>query len=343
LRRKFLVKLKLLKEKRDFSNLYNEILNIVGERLKQVEKQIGQRLRSPYIPIGEMGIYLAASPGKRLRPTLLLLVSNLLNYEGDADIEYAVILEFIHTATLVHDDIVDQAILRRGRASLNSKWGSQLAVLMGDYLYISAVEMAVKREWSEIQRIIAETSKNLIEGELFQSHKNFDLTISEEEYFEIIKLKTAKLFSTCTIIPPILSNRDKKEVDALYNYGLNIGMGFQIVDDCFDFLYDEKTIGKPAGMDLKEGKLTLPLIYLRDYGKISDKEFLEAVVAGRRFDTATLESLSEMVVRGGFVNKAISMATEYVENARKYLEVFPESETKKVLEQIPQMVINRSF
>lgn len=336
-------KLQIVKDSYDLISIQNEIQEIVGEKLRNAENLIGEKLKSPYIPIAEMGVYLASSPGKRLRPTLLFLSSELVGYNGELDIDYAVTIEFVHTATLVHDDIVDQAILRRGRASLNSRWGSELAVLMGDYLYISAVQMAVNLGWNDIQPIIAETSKNLIEGELLQSHRGYDLNINEDEYIEIIKLKTAKLFATCTVIPPILQKKNKEERDSLFNYGLFIGIAFQIVDDCLDFLSDEKTLGKPVGQDLKEGKVTLPLIYLRDYGKIQDKEFLEAVVAGRRFENSALEELSARVVSGGFAEMALLKAKEYAEKARNELKVFEDSKAKKLLEKLPHFILKRSF
>ena len=252
-------------------------------------------------------------------------------------------MEFIHTATLVHDDIVDQAILRRGKASLHSRWGSESAVLMGDYLLISAVQMATSMEWNEIQPLIAGTAKNLIEGELLQSHRLYDLTITEEEYLEIIELKTARLFSTCMTIPPILNEMDRTVVEAMRTYGLSIGMAFQIVDDCLDFMADEKTLGKPVGQDLKEGKVTLPLILLRDTGKTEDREFLEAIVAGRRFDPRTLEELAERVATGGFVDRALTIAHDFAVRADESLSCFEDSKTLKMLAKLPQFILKRSY
>ncbi len=333
----------VLKDKAEVLSIRNEINQVVGERLKEVEKIIAKRLRSPYIPIAEMGQYLAASAGKRLRPTLVFLASELVGYRGDKDVIYAAILEFIHTATLVHDDIVDQAILRRGKASLHTRWGSESAVLMGDYLLISAVQMATSMEWSEIQPMIADTAKSLIEGELLQSHRLYDLTITEEEYMEIIELKTARLFSACITIPPILKGADRKVIDAMRTYGLSIGMAFQIVDDCLDFMSDEKTLGKPVGQDLKEGKVTLPLILLRDTGKTEDREFLEAIVAGRRFDPRTLEELAERVSTGGFVDQALKVANDFALRADDCLSCFEESRTKKLLARLPEFILKRSY
>lgn len=334
----------VLKDKAEVLSIRNEINQMVGERLKEVEKIIAKRLRSPYIPIAEMGQYLAASAGKRLRPTLVFLASELTGYKGDKDVAYAAILEFIHTATLVHDDIVDQAILRRGKASLHSRWGSESAVLMGDYLLISAVQMATDMEWNEIQPMIAGTAKNLIEGELLQGHRQYDLTITEEEYLEIIELKTARLFSSCMTIPPILKKgSDRKTIEAMRSYGLSIGMAFQIVDDCLDFMSDEKTLGKPVGQDLKEGKVTLPLILLRDTGKTEDREFLEAIVAGRRFDPGTLEELAERVSTGGFVDRALETAHDFALRADEALSLFEDSRAKKLLCRLPEFILKRSY
>lgn len=336
-------RLHVLKDTSEVLSIRNEINQMVGERLKEVEKIIARRLRSPYIPIAEMGQYLAASAGKRLRPTLVFLASELVGYRGDKDVAYAAILEFIHTATLVHDDIVDQAILRRGKASLHSRWGSESAVLMGDYLLISAVQMATDMQWNEIQPMIAGTAKNLIEGELLQGHRQYDLTITEEEYLEIIELKTARLFSTCITIPPILKGSDRKIIEAMSSYGLSIGMAFQIVDDCLDFMSDEKTLGKPVGQDLKEGKVTLPLILLRDTGKTEDREFLEAIVAGRRFDPGTLEELAGRVSSGGFVDKALGIAHAFALKADAALSVFDDSRAKKLLGRLPEFILKRSY
>ncbi|HNQ78508.1 MAG TPA: polyprenyl synthetase family protein [Acidobacteriota bacterium] len=333
----------VLKDKAEVLSIRNEINQVVGERLKEVEKIIAKRLRSPYIPIAEMGQYLAASAGKRLRPTLVFLASELVGYRGGKDVTYAAILEFIHTATLVHDDIVDQAILRRGKASLHTRWGSESAVLMGDYLLISAVQMATSMEWNEIQPMIAGTAKSLIEGELLQSHRLYDLTITEEEYMEIIELKTARLFSTCVTIPPILKAADRTVVEAMRTYGLSIGMAFQIVDDCLDFMSDEKTLGKPVGQDLKEGKITLPLILLRDTGKPEDREFLEAIVAGRRFDPRTLEELAERVSTGGFVDRALNIAHDFALRADESLSCFEDSKTLQLLAKLPEFILKRSY
>lgn len=335
--------LKVIKQNEEIKSLKEEIYNLIGDQLLKVEKGIEERLKSRYLPIAEMGKYIASSPGKRLRPTLLLLTSKLINYNGEDSIEYAIALEFIHNATLIHDDIVDQALLRRGKASLNAKWGNQLSVLMGDYLYISAVDMIAKLGFNEAQPVVAETSKNLIEGELLQNYRNYDLSINEEEYFEIVKLKTAKLFSTCTVIPPILAQKDKETKSRLFNFGLFLGISFQIVDDCLDFLSDEETLGKPVGHDLKEGKITLPLIYMKERGNLEDKEFLEAVVMGRNFDKETMLELSDRLQKRGFIDSALEKAREFTEEAKRVLEPFEKSKVKEILLKVPNWILSRSF
>ena len=290
-----------------------------------------------------MGAYLAESRGKRLRPTLLLLVSNSLGYQGDADIVYAAVFEFIHTATLIHDDIVDEALLRRGRPSLNSRWGPEKAVLMGDYVFITAMHVAVSLGWSGVQPVVADAALGLIRGELIQSHRKWDLTITAKENLEIIHFKTAGLFAACARTPAFLAEAPKEIHEALWDYGRFMGIAFQLVDDCLDFRSDERTLGKPAGLDLKEGKVTLPLILMMENGTPRDRAFVEALVASRRFDPDILRELVDRVIESGMVDQAESVARDYAAKAAKLCDVLPEGPARDVLAQLPEFVIRRRF
>lgn len=323
--------------------LNRRVQELVGEDLSRVEKTISGYLHSPYAPVAEMGVYIAASKGKRIRPSLLLLASRMLGYQGDRHIQYAAIFEFIHTATLIHDDIVDQALLRRGRASLSARWGPELAVLMGDRVFIMAMNLAVKEGWSPLLPLISDTTLRLVEGELIQSHRKWDLTLSREDHLEIIKNKTAHLFLACAVTPAYLAGASEELTEALRAYGLNLGIAFQMVDDCLDFAADEATLGKPVGHDLKEGKITLPILLLLERGTTDDRAFLEAVVTSRRFDTETLREVAERVSESGMLEKARGIAASFANEALRSAQSFPDGPAKDLLVLLPEYILKRRY
>jgi len=336
-------RLRALQDKTELAFYSQRIESLVGARLSKVEKVIIDNLQAPYSPAAEMGIYLAASRGKRLRPTLLLLISNMLGYEGDKDIRYAAIFEYIHTATLIHDDIVDQALLRRGRASLTSRWGPELAVLMGDRVFIGAMNMAVQEGWSPILPLISQTTLKLIEGELIQSHRKWDLTLRREDNLDIIKDKTAFLFAACAVTPGHLVEAPPATLEALESFGVNMGIAFQIVDDCLDFASNEATLGKPAGNDLKEGKITLPILLLLEHGTAGDRAFIEAVIAARRFDPDTLNEVAGRVVESGMLSEAERIAADYARKSRAALESLPPHPVRDLLHGLPEHLLGRRY
>jgi len=336
-------RLQVIAKNPELARIGQKIQALVGEDLQEVEATIAAHLRSPYSPVAEMGVYLAESRGKRLRPILVLLTAKMIGYEGRRHILYAAILEFIHTATLIHDDIVDQALLRRGRASLTSRWGPEQAVLMGDRVFINAMHLAVQQGWSDLLPVISDTTLSLIEGELIQSHRKWDLTLRRDDNLEILKKKTAHLFATCCATPAYLQGSPPEVRESLQAFGLNLGIAFQLVDDCLDFLSDDATLGKPAGNDLKEGKITLPLLLLLEKGTPEDKAFLEAVVAARRFDPETLAEVSRRVQEAGMLDEALRTAVSYAEAARGYLDPFPPSPYRDVLLRMPDYIVRRSF
>jgi len=336
-------RLRAVPERPEALQLSSRVQELVGEELSLVEKAISEHLHSPYAPVAEMGMYLAASKGKRLRPTLLLLASRMLGYRGDQHIRYAAIYEFIHTATLIHDDIVDQALLRRGRASLSSRWGPELAVLMGDRVFIMAMNLAVKEGWSPLLPLISQTTLRLVEGELLQSHRKWDLTLRREDHLEIIKNKTAFLFSTCAVTPAYLMDSSDDIREALSSYGLNLGMAFQMVDDCLDFISDEATLGKPTGNDLKEGKITLPVLLLLERGTTADRAFIEAVITSRRFDPETLREVADRVTESGVLEETRSIAASYARQAQDTLKRFPKGAARDLLALVPEYVLKRRY
>lgn len=324
-------------------DLAKRVESITGDKLAAVDIALARYLQSPHIPVAEMGTYLAASRGKRIRPTLLLLVSRMLGYDGDKDVTYSAIFELVHTASLIHDDIVDQALLRRGRASLNARYGSEMAVLMGDYVFTLALNLANREGTGPILSVISETTLSLVQGELLQSHHKYDLTLSMENYLEILRCKTAQLFSACALTPALMVGAPKGQQQALANFGQYMGLAFQIVDDCLDFISDEATLGKPACNDLKEGKITLPLLLLMERGATQDRAFLDAVVAARRFDPATLQEVVSRARRAGTIRAAEDMAESYTRSAQECLKRLPPGEIRDLLERLPEIVLRRKF
>ena len=336
-------KFKLIQSQVDMAGLGARVEALVGKRLSMVDHRLSNYLQSHYIPVAEMGVYLAASRGKRLRPTLLLLAAKMVGYEGDKDIVYSAIYELVHTASLIHDDIVDQALLRRGRPSLNARFGPEMAVLMGDYAFTLALNLANREGEKPILTIISETTLSLVQGELLQSHHKWDLTLSRECYLDILRNKTARLFGACATTPAHLVGATEEEKRALLEYGEYMGLAFQIVDDCLDFSSDEATLGKPVCSDLKEGKITLPLLLLMETGTTADRSFLEAVIAARRFDPDTLAEVVSRARRAGTVRESEKVAGAFTAKAQEAMSTFPPSEIRDILIRLPEFVLRRKF
>src|SRR5207248_2171777 len=217
--------------------------------------------------IPKIGQYIQTSGGKRIRPAVLLMSARLSGYEGDRAILYAAVAEVIHTAPLVHDDIIDDSDLRRGRLAVHSRWGNDITVLLGDYLYIKSMALALTHDALEIIRLLCDVTLRMIEGELYQLTKNGDADITEDEHFDIIRRKTAYLFGGSAEIGGLLGKVSPERQQALREYGFNLGIAFQIVDDLLDFTGDADAVGKPVGSDLREGKVTLPLIHMLGHVK----------------------------------------------------------------------------
>ncbi len=240
----------------------SQILAPVRDELARVEREFARHLESRVDVIPQMGKYIQMSGGKRVRPAVLLLAARLCGYTGDRAVLNAAVVEFIHTATLVHDDIIDGAETRRGRLAAHSRWGSDVTVLLGDYLYIRSMAMALTQDTLEIVRLLCDVTLKMIEGELYQLTKTGDVNVTEEEHFEIIKRKTAHLFAGCAEIGGLLGDCSPEQRVALREYGFNLGIAFQMVDDVLDYTAEESALGKPIGGDLREGKVTLPVILL---------------------------------------------------------------------------------
>jgi octaprenyl-diphosphate synthase len=319
-----------------------QILEPVRDELTRVEREFARHLESRIDVIPEMGRYLQLSGGKRVRPAVLLLAARLCGYRGDRAVLNAAVIEFIHTATLVHDDIIDGAATRRGRLAAHSRWGSDVTVLLGDYLYIRSMAMALTQDTLDIVRLLCDVTLRMIEGELYQLTKAGDASIAEDEHFEIIRRKTAYLFSGCAEIGGLLGECTPEQRRALREYGFNLGIAFQIVDDLLDFTADESALGKPIGGDLREGKITLPVILLRDRSGPDVTAMLQDIVTSRTVTPETWRSIRELLVRHGAIESAFERAETFIDTAKRELvEAFPVSADRDSLLALGDYVLSR--
>jgi octaprenyl-diphosphate synthase len=319
-----------------------QIFEPIRADLEQVDREFGRHLQSHVDLIPKIGQYIQTSGGKRIRPAVLLMATRLAGYTGDRAVLYAAVVEFIHTATLVHDDIIDDSDLRRGRLAVHSRWGNDITVLLGDYLYIKSMALALTHDTLDLVRVLCDVTLHMIEGELYQLTKNGDASITEDEHFDIIRRKTAYLFGGCAQIGGMLGPISAEQEQALREYGFNLGIAFQLVDDLLDFTGDAGAVGKPIGSDLREGKVTLPLIHLqRQAADGASSQIIRDVITSR---TVTEEQWSELLrslKTHASIDYAYRRAVEYAERAKKPLCVFPPSAERDALLALPDYVLAR--
>ena len=318
-----------------------DIIQLVEEDLARVEEIFEAQFRSDVGLVGEIGRYIREGGGKRIRPALLLLACRLCGYRGDRAITLASVVEFIHTATLLHDDIIDEATVRRGKRSVNSRWGNDITVLLGDFLYTKSMSMALSQDNLPILRLLSDVTLRMIEGELLEIERNGDLRMSEAQHLDIIRRKTADLFAACMSIGAILGDVGEDKRRALTSYGLNLGICFQMVDDLLDFTADEKVLGKPVNNDLREGKLTLPVIFLLRKAGTVGAQTVSHVLADRGFERVTREELLRLAREHGALDEARALAARYAEAARKDLSVFERSPYREALAVLPDFILGR--
>ncbi len=319
-----------------------KIFDLIRTELGLVEKEFERQAGSNIQVINYLGEYLRQSGGKRIRPALLILSNYAVggNASNDNVIRLATVMEMLHTATLVHDDIIDNADVRRGRSSVNARFGNQTAVLMGDWLYMSAFETTVQERSLEIIDILTQLTRKMTEGELIQLTTIGRLDISEAEYFDILKRKTAYLFSACCEVGAILGGADKSEQDAMRDYGMNLGIAFQLADDILDVTSDDSNLGKAAGSDLLEGKLTLPFISLLQKEPSIQPE-LERIMLDGDYLELSRDDLKQKLNSYGILHEIDESAKGYSLRARKSIDVLAETEYRSCLEAILSFVINR--
>lgn len=318
-------------------NIFNEIQ---GD-LDAVEKIIREKVQSKLGLIDSSSRYIYRSGGKRVRPALLLLSAKACGYRGDKGPSYAAVTEFIHTATLVHDDIVDGATTRRGQQSVNALLGNDFTVLLGDFLYIRSIALAIEAGSLSMLEVICEITLRMIEGMILELTRGGAVDLTEEEHLDILRRKTAYLFFGCAQMGGLLGEAPPERVKALGDYGMNLGMAFQVADDLLDFTADEKVLGKPVLSDLKEGHVTLPIIYAL---KAEPRALptVQAVLERGAIDDVSRKEILDLVRRTRALERARSVAEEYAREAQAALDALPESSYKETLSALAYYVIDRN-
>lgn len=319
------------------------VFALIGREMQLVEDEFERQASSNIQVINYLGDYLRASGGKRLRPALLILTNLACGGEGSSDnvIRLATVMEMLHTATLVHDDIIDNADVRRNRSSINARFGNQTAVLMGDWLYMSAFETSLQERSLEILDILTNLTRKMTEGELIQLTLIGRLDITEDQYLDVLLRKTAYLFSACCEIAAILSGRDPDTQAAMREFGRELGIAFQIADDVLDITADSDTLGKTAGSDLLEGKLTLPLIYLLQKAP-SLRSSLEQVMLDGDYTALSRRDLQSLLKTHGVFDQVKNRLNGHVKQSIKNLVILPETEYRSSLEDIAAYVTERN-
>jgi octaprenyl-diphosphate synthase len=318
----------------------SEIFELLREDLAAIEREFGRDTVAGVEAITDIGEYLRNGGGKRIRPALLLLSSKLFNYEGRGAIRLGAVVEMIHTATLVHDDIIDQAQIRRGRPSANTQWGNSKCVLAGDWLYMQAFKIAIQERNFRILDTLIDLTQQMVEGELLQMEK-LGKAISLDEHFDLIHRKTACLFSVCMRLGAILGGATAEQEENLAQYGRDLGMAFQLVDDVLDLTASEDVLGKPVASDLREGKVTMAVIHALDRCTALERKLIETVLAQRTFDDVAHAQILEILERYGSLEAATSQATQYAALARNAIFSFPDGEIKRALLWAPDFVVAR--
>jgi len=318
----------------------NRIFELLREDLAAIEREFGRDTVSSVRAITEIGEYLRRGGGKRLRPALLLLSARLFGRNGDSAIRLGAVMEIIHTATLVHDDIIDEAETRRGRPSANTQWGNSKCVLAGDWLYMQSFKIAVQERNFRVLDVLIDLTQRMVEGELLQIEK-IGKIITLEEHFELIDRKTACLFAVCTRMGAILGRAGEEQERAMAEYGHDLGMAFQIVDDVLDLTASEEVLGKPVASDLREGKATMAVLHALARCTPEERRAIEKVMTERAFNGVTHEQILGILTRYGSIDAAMAEANRYADHARQELVIFEDSPVRQALLALPDFVVER--
>jgi len=318
-----------------------KVLELIKDELKIVEEKFKSRFASQVPFINMVAEHLVLGGGKRFRPSILLLSAKLCGYSGEDHISLAEIIEFIHTATLLHDDVIDNAEIRRGSASANTLWGNKASILVGDFLYTRAFSMAVGIGNPKILRTLVDSTSILVEGETAELVKTADLSITEEENLELIINKTAILISAATRMGAILGKAPPETEEALAHYGLKVGIAFQLMDDYLDYTGKNETLGKDTGRDLKEGKITLPLIHTLKQCTSEEKREIQEIVLSEELPPDGLQRVIYLINKYNGVEYTLAKAQQHIREGKESLRNLPPSPEKEALFELADYVVNR--
>ena len=319
-----------------------EVFDLIHDDLAQIERRLSAESIASVDTVTAIGQYLQSSGGKRLRPSLLLLASKLISGTAtETAIQLGAVVELIHAATLVHDDVIDAAETRRGRPSSNSKWGNHTCVLAGDWLYMQAFQIALRERSFPILDLLISLTQMMVEGELLQLERIGQIEISEADCMELVDRKTACLFSVCARLGAISANADTILQERLGEYAWNLGMAFQLVDDVLDFTAREKTLGKPVGGDLREGKVTLPLVYALERATPAERDLVAVILRQRSYDQVPFVRILDILERYKGIDRVKDRAQAFTDRARQIISQFPDSPYQRALLAITELVTER--
>ncbi len=318
-----------------------EIFELVHEDLELVEREIARESTASVATVTDIGRYLQSSGGKRLRPMLVLLAARLVGRADELALRLATVVEMIHTATLVHDDVIDVAETRRGKPSTNIIWGNHTCVLAGDWLYMQAFQVALRLRNFQFLDILIALTQLMVEGELIQLERLGRIDITQAEYEELIDRKTASLFSACARLGALAGGGDEATESRLAEFGWHLGMAFQLVDDVLDFTSREAVLGKPVGNDLREGKVTLPLIYALEAAAPEERRMVETVLRDNSYERVPFSRILDFVERRNGIERALARAQIFTEQARSIIGSFPASPAQRALAAVVELVIDR--
>jgi len=323
------------------SDLKQKILSAVESDLEDIEKALSDNL-NPYLDlVSDVAGHILFSGGKRLRPLLMVLSARMCSYNGNYGKTFSTALEYLHTATLLHDDLVDGATLRRGKTVAHATWGNSITVLVGDYLLARALSISAGTGRLRVVQVLAELTENMSQGEVHQLMRKGDVKLTEDEYLVVIRRKTAVLFKAACQVSAIIADAPEDKEKALSEYGFNLGIAFQMADDLFDYTLQTSDFGKEVGADLREGKLTLPVIYALKQANSSDRDLMIKIIRNTDFTTDDFKTLLDLLVKYGGIDYTQESAASYIDTAKNALALFEPSPTKETMLDIADYALQR--
>lgn len=320
-----------------------EVFDLIKDDITKMEDGFRENLNSDVYLVSKVGEYILRSGGKRFRPMILILAARLCGYKGEKHVPLSGVIEFIHTATLLHDDVVDNANLRRGNASANTVWGDGASILVGDYLLSKAFFLTVKNGDMKTLHVLSETTTRMAEGEVLQLLKHSDSEITEKEYLDVVTNKTAVLISAAARIAGVLAGVSPEKEAALANYGMGLGIAYQLMDDCLDYISTDEDLGKSVGNDLREGKVTMPLIHASKKANGEEMALLREAIEGDGLSDGQLNSVISIINKYKGIEYTVERARAYIEDAKRSLELFEPNIERAALMAVADFVIERTY